>query len=69
MKMQTRNKRMLSILMTIGMIITLVASLWTASYAAPALPGVNTETRHQTVCRALSDDALAYYTGSYTYSN
>ena len=35
---------------------------------APSLPAANAETRH-VVCTQLSDQALAYYTGSNTYES
>ena len=58
-----------SLLLTVCIVISMTAVFTVDSAAAPALPAANTETRHAADCTQLSGDALAYYTGSYTYEN
>ena len=52
----------------IVLILAAVLPLSAAAAEVPDRPEANTQTRH-TVCTSLSDAALAYYTGEYSYDN
>ncbi|MBQ9469216.1 MAG: endonuclease [Clostridia bacterium] len=62
------RSRLLSLFTALVMICGVLSFLALPSSAAPSLPAVNTEKRHEKDCTALSSDALAYYTGDYAYA-
>ena len=57
-------RRVLSLILSLALVLSLLSAM--TVFAVTGTLSHNTATRHQ-VCTALSDQAEAYYTGSYTY--
>ena len=68
MKRTSLLKSALSILLTLCLILSMLASLVLYATAAPSQPRANSKPRH-VVCTSLSSAAQSYYTGTYSYVN